>query len=297
MSLLREIQNAAVDASVPIATLLRKCKILAARLGNDQFKAWIDSELSGYSSEENLPAYRIVRVNSKGHFSGPFQSGLRNADIPMTCMPEKLRDNLSYTYLTSAAAALEDIIERCEGGVLSEPWNPDIVAHFGGEIYEGIACMQAWKVIPISAVVSAVDTIRTRVLNFALEIEEAAPAAGEAPPNTIPLPQDRVQQIFNTNIYGTVQNLANASPGATQNATYNEQNSELFRSVLEALSTSGAPAPVVASAMASANEMAQASTKSSFKDGYIKFMSVVSDHVQVLSAVAPFIPQLTGLLG
>lgn len=297
MSLLREIQNAAVDASVPIATLLRKCKILAARLGNDQFKAWIDNELNGYSSKEDLPAYRIVRVNSKGHFSGPFQSGLKNADIPMTCMPENLRDNLSYTYLTSAAAGLEDLIGRCERGVLSEPWNPDIAAHFGGDIYEGMACMQAWKVIPISAVVSAVDTIRTRVLNFALEIEEEAPEAGEAPPNTIPLPQDRVQQIFNTNIYGTVQNLANASPGATQNATYSEQNSELFRSVLEALSTSGAPAPVVASAVASVNEMAQASTKSSFKDGYIKFMSVVSDHVQVLSAVAPFIPQLTGLLG
>jgi hypothetical protein len=298
MSLLREIQSAAVDSSVPIAALLRKCKILAARLGNDQLKSWIDNELNGYGSKDDLPAYRIVRVNSKGHFSGPFQSGLKNADIPMTCMPENLRRNLSYTYLTSAAAGLEDLISRCEGGVLCEPWNPDIVAHFGGEIYEGMGCIQAWKVIPISAVVAAVDTIRTRVLSFALEIEEEAPEAGEAPPNTNPLPQDRVQQIFTTNIYGTVQNMANASPGASQQATYNQQNAELFRNLLEALAVSGAPEPIVSSAAESVNQMASARNSSSFKEGYVKFMSIVSDHMQVLgTAVAPFIPQLASLMG
>ena len=45
MSLLREIQNDAVNSKVKVSDLLRKCKILAARLGNDDFKIWIDSEL------------------------------------------------------------------------------------------------------------------------------------------------------------------------------------------------------------------------------------------------------------
>ncbi|MBF0290686.1 MAG: hypothetical protein HQK86_00860 [Nitrospinae bacterium] len=47
MSLLRDIQTAAVAPDTDVATLLRKCKILAVRLGNDDFKAWVDHELNG----------------------------------------------------------------------------------------------------------------------------------------------------------------------------------------------------------------------------------------------------------
>lgn len=38
MSLLREIQNDAVNSDVKVSDLLRKCKILAYRLGNNDFK-------------------------------------------------------------------------------------------------------------------------------------------------------------------------------------------------------------------------------------------------------------------
>ena len=48
MSLLREIQEAAIDGSIDLPTLLRKCKVLAARLGNDDFTDWVDAELNGY---------------------------------------------------------------------------------------------------------------------------------------------------------------------------------------------------------------------------------------------------------
>ena len=46
MSLLQDIQNAAVDANVPISTLLRKCAVLAARLNNDKLRAWVAKELN-----------------------------------------------------------------------------------------------------------------------------------------------------------------------------------------------------------------------------------------------------------
>lgn len=48
MSLLREIQDAAISSDVELAVLLRKCKVLAARLGSNEFKSWVESELSGY---------------------------------------------------------------------------------------------------------------------------------------------------------------------------------------------------------------------------------------------------------
>ncbi|WP_257233996.1 MULTISPECIES: AbiTii domain-containing protein [unclassified Acinetobacter] len=93
MSLLREIQNDAVNSNIKVSDLLRRCKVLAYRLGNEDFKTWVDSELNGYESLDGIPSYRIYNdVNSKGHFSGAFGSGLRNADIPSNCFPKEFNN-------------------------------------------------------------------------------------------------------------------------------------------------------------------------------------------------------------
>ena len=124
MSLLREIQKDAVDSNVKLATLLRKCKVLAARLGNLEFKQWVESELNGYNgnSSEELPNYRIIKVNSKGHFSGPFGSGLRNADMPLLCVPEEAREVLGHSYFRDPVAALEALVDQSDSGIAQEPW-------------------------------------------------------------------------------------------------------------------------------------------------------------------------------
>jgi hypothetical protein len=89
MSLLREIQDAAIDGSTDLETLLRKCRVLAARLKNEQFKQWVQSELDGYSSTADVPDYRKFHCQCFGHFSGPFGSGLKNAPIPESCIQQK----------------------------------------------------------------------------------------------------------------------------------------------------------------------------------------------------------------
>src|SRR5262249_47160948 len=98
MSLLRDIQSTAVDSDSDVSTLLRKCKILAVRLGNAEFKKWVDQELGGYDNEEELPEYRKLAVQSVGHFSGAFGSGLRNAPIPPGCLPKELQDSVRFSY-------------------------------------------------------------------------------------------------------------------------------------------------------------------------------------------------------
>jgi hypothetical protein len=47
MTLLRELQRDALDPSVDITTVLRKARVLAARLNNAEFVAWIQHELNG----------------------------------------------------------------------------------------------------------------------------------------------------------------------------------------------------------------------------------------------------------
>lgn len=220
MSLLREIQSAAVDQNGDVATLLRKCKILAVRLGNEEFKTWVDRELNGYANVEELPPYRILQVESFGHFSGPFGSGLENAPIPPSCLPKQAQDLANKSYMLGPISGYASLLDGAERNNPRENWPADAVALFGRKIYQNMACLGAWKLIPRNAIVALIDTIKTRVLNFVLEIEAVAPDAGEAPPNQPPLSQDRVSQVFNTYISGSVQNLATGSTEFSQGGTF-----------------------------------------------------------------------------
>jgi hypothetical protein len=79
-------------------------------------------------------------------------------------------------------------------------------------------CLSAWQVIPRGGVVGILDTVRTRILNFVLEIESEAPDAGEAAPGVHPVSQERVNQVFHTQIYGNVGNVAAGGEGFSQSS-------------------------------------------------------------------------------
>lgn len=295
MSLLREIQDIAVDSKVDISTLLRKCKILSARLGSPEFKMWVDRELLGYTDHTTLPDYRILKVHSKGHFSGPFQSGLRNADIPISCLPAELQESYSHSYIVSPVASLENMIANSDGGSAHEPWNPTFVAFIGQEIYQGMNCMQAWKSIPINALNGILDIIRTKVLNFALEIESENPEAGEAPLNSNPLPPEKLHNIVNNYIYGGNNNLATNSSNVEQTNNISGNNDEIFMKLLDVVKDTEETLRMQLTTIIEDMKITQGSRN--FKDHYIKFVEVISTHMQILGvSLAPLLPELTKFL-
>ncbi len=296
MSLLREIQDAAIDSDTALAVLLRKCKVLAARLGNPEFKQWVENELSGYNDIDSLPDFRVIKVNSKGHFSGPFQSGLRNADIPLGCIKKEFHKNLSHSFFTQGVASLESLVNNANGGTLHEPWNPDLVAYVGQEIYQGMNCMQAWKVIPAAGIVAALDAVRNRILNFVLEIEAESPEAGEAPINSSPVPQEKVHQIFNTYITGNVHNVATGSSDFKQKTIIDNRNEKLFSDLLDVLHSVNEKKEVRTELTATVEEMRDSQGNERFKVHYQRFMSLLADHMQVFGpVVAPFLSALAAI--
>ncbi len=164
MSLLRDIQDATIDANVDITTVLRKCKLLANRLGHKEFSIWVDQELNGYKTYDLIPDYRIFPVHSKGHFSGPMGSMIKNGDIPLGCIPEKYRDKMKNSYAAQPISAYVSLIKESQQKDFHEPWPPEIVAFIQDKVYEMMNCMQAWKIIPKNVLVGLVDTVRNKIL-------------------------------------------------------------------------------------------------------------------------------------
>lgn len=171
MSLLSDIQDAVIDSNTNLATLLRKCKVLATRLGNDDFKNWVENELNGYKSNEELPEYRILDVNSKGHFSDKSGSIFKNLDILINNFPEENRQIMSTCYLTHHIATLESLVRDSKNGIVQEPWDPGIVSVSSQIFYQNMSCIQAWKIIPVSNLVGLLDEVRNKILTFVLKSE------------------------------------------------------------------------------------------------------------------------------
>jgi hypothetical protein len=202
MSLLREIQDAAASDEVPVATLLRKAKILAARLRHEPLRRWVESELDGYAADAELPDYRRLRdLDVKADFSGPFNSGMRNANVPPACIDEADREALFSADNRQGIAALEDLL-RSKEHTFSSPWPGDAVVKYADRVYEMMGMMAAHRVIPRGAIVGAVDGVRNRLLSFSLELEQLAPEAGEADVGEAAPAPSQVTHIFNSTIYG-----------------------------------------------------------------------------------------------
>ena len=296
MSLLRAIQSDAIDSKTNLASLLRKCKVLAARLGNAEFGTWVDNELNGYKPDDNLPEYRIFGVRSKGHFFGSFGRELSNADIPLMNIPEKFRESVSQAYINLPVASIAKLIEDSDGkSSAQEPWLPDLVAFVSAHIYQNMNCMQAWKVIPIPNLIAILDEIRNRVLSFVLEIEAEDPEAGGAEINSNPVPQEKIQQFLHTHIAG-VQNVSIGSHNFKQQATNTNANAELFSQLIDTLK-SIEDSELRENLISSVEEMRSTQGTERFKEEYKKFMSLLADHMQVLSPiVTPYLPALAEIL-
>ncbi|MGB3510746.1 MAG: hypothetical protein WBA93_16235 [Microcoleaceae cyanobacterium] len=198
MSLLRRIQDATVDPKFELSDVLRMCKILAARLEHPAFKEWIEQELNGYEDEKQVPDYRILNnLECQGNFFGSFGSGWKNCQIPLELLPEYFRKLVSTKDILQSVSALETVVSQTNESVLRLLWPADylpILNHYNRWRY---TCMEAWTLIPTHAYVAVLNTIKNRILDFVIEIEAKEPNAGDVEPGAKPIPEQKINYIFN----------------------------------------------------------------------------------------------------
>lgn len=109
MSLFDEIQNDIVSA-VPLSTVLRKAKVLAYRLKNQDFKDWVEHELNGYYEANERPEYRTISTESYGSFINMRWKG-EGLAIPTSVLPRELAENINQITLSQG-------IKEIGGGVI-----------------------------------------------------------------------------------------------------------------------------------------------------------------------------------
>lgn len=211
--LLRTIQDGAVSADVLVGELLRRCQVLAARQKIPDLNTWVHNELNGYPEDAELPNYRVLSGLAMGDFMGPFGRAIRNSVLPASNLPDALRHWAREAQFRQPIATLEEIARRNEDH-LRCAWPGDLIVKVQRDFYEDMALAQAWLSISKSSIIGAIESVRNRILTFALEAESVVELDGI----NLPSSSAALSQVFHTVVYGNVGNIAQASTQVTQSA-------------------------------------------------------------------------------
>ena len=198
MSLLSDIQEAITNPSFRLADILRKAKVLAFRLDHQEFKYWVNRELNGYESNDNMPEYRILReVDSYGHFIRRDGAQFVNAPIPSFSLSEEYRELMRTIYISQGVEAIETSIQQSGNNlVLYMPWSPDAIAIIQPKTYKYMNCISAWQAVCVSFLVEVLDAVKNRILDFVLEIESKFPNVNDIRYGETLIPKHDIQHIF-----------------------------------------------------------------------------------------------------
>ena len=198
MSLLRDIQNDLANNQADTTTVLRKCKILAARLKSQQFSEWVDSELNGYAESKQIPEYRILTLI---HYASFANSAWRipKSPIPLRIVPEKYRDAFTSVPFKDGIAKAVALCNSKHNIVIAKP---DLVPAVNAAS-ENMICQEVWAEIPVNEFHQLLSAVKNRILDFVLKLESENPDAGEALGNSEPIPAEKLRPLVQNIFYGS----------------------------------------------------------------------------------------------
>lgn len=199
MLLLEQIQAEAVDSKSSLPALLQKCQVLAARLKSDRLEQWLGHESQGYPEDIAVPDYRTWQAEVKGHFYGPAGEALRHAPVPALLIPEDVRDQVAYFRCRQSIAGIEETLAASPAGRLQVPI-ADLAVVLGANVYAHRVCTQAWIEFESGRLLETLNSVRHRILDFALQLWKLQPLAGELESHPGPLCAEKLNQVLRATI-------------------------------------------------------------------------------------------------
>ncbi len=192
MGLLQEIQDDAVNPTVDLATILRKCLRLSYKLGHEPFKRWVEYELNGYPDDADLPDYRILRGEPRGTARNVAWQ-ISNTQIPRSAIPQEYREMATTALFRQGVAYFPKDTGEDVDKVF---WPRELVDIVNQSIARNLPLVEGYIPVPKGFFAGMLDVVRTRMLEFSLKIEAENPEADQAVPGKPPIPQERINAIF-----------------------------------------------------------------------------------------------------
>lgn len=197
-SIVLELQRDALDRSVPITDLLRKALVVARKLHQSSFQDWIQSELSGYQGDLEIPDYREMVGQVKGW-------NPHHGWMPVIINEPEIMEMISKRRSGQSISEIENLLERQDSNsTLHMPFSPG----HQQVLRETVDFNTEFSLfIGHSSLSRIVDSVRNTILTWALQLEEDG-ILGESLSFSTSEKEAAAQSNYNiNNFFGDVKDL------------------------------------------------------------------------------------------
>ena len=178
---------------------LFKTKVLLHKLGEKDLIAWVDAELNGYKDTEELPDYRILKVTVLGNFSNMAYSYTAQP-LPLSYLDEKLRKNLETSYLRQSIAVIESYAK--DDSSLTLTISPELYGTLSKGLDPSYSIERAWSKHQPGDMLQVINQIRSRLLDFVLQLSERIPNEIEPEKMKEKSKEIGTTELFNNAVFG-----------------------------------------------------------------------------------------------
>lgn len=175
LNLIKNIETNCHTQEIRLADILRQCKSLAYKLDYSPLKNWVNYELTGYYDSIELPDYRSVKYvpifgDLQGlHFGNIVFLNQRPLGVKSSFPKEHIK-SLHTRQFSENVAGLQAIIDSSKGESIPFSLPMSVYPHL--ETYTNASLVRAYRLVSFDVVVGILDTIKTRILDFTLEIKD-----------------------------------------------------------------------------------------------------------------------------
>lgn len=173
MQLISDIINELVDTGRSISSPLLKTKVLASRLKNQELLSWVNSELDGYKGSDSLPDYRRFSAVLTGtYINGNYK--FNNQPIATIGLNDNLAKSFHSANFLEGVATLEQLNQSKEGICmeLSAEYVHLLEMNLVKRGNPYLQILNARKNIPAGALTQVLASIRSKLLDFMLRVDE-----------------------------------------------------------------------------------------------------------------------------
>jgi plasmid maintenance system antidote protein VapI len=175
MNILTEIINLLTDNDSSITNALLKIKVFSMRMKNSSLTEWIDKELNGYQSEDELPDYRKGGCNLVGNYINGRWKAEKQILATMN-LPDFVRESVEQMTFYQSISVLESYLKDDKMKMISVSIPAEVIGIITdtyqkmGNPY--LTVYSAYKQVHIGAVEQIITEVRNKTLDLILKLEQ-----------------------------------------------------------------------------------------------------------------------------
>lgn len=199
MQLIHEIIELLSSSNPNLGNALFKAQVLAHKLDEGELKQWVANELNGYPDSLNLPSYRVLYLTVMGNFTNGYMR-YSNQPLPIISLEKRLREKLEIAHLTQSIAVIEEWSKNDSD--LTQVIQPEFYSRLSKGLAGGYEVERAWGKHSVGALLQVVVEVRSRLLDFALQLSDRIPSEPESNEIKQISKEKAVSEIFKNAIFG-----------------------------------------------------------------------------------------------